>query len=170
MRYAKLEGIIINRRAVADADRFLTILTREEGKISVYARAVRSLKSKRSASLDLFSLIRFELVERGENKTLTHVELLDAYRDGKKKLGDISRLFAIGELVDALVPENDPHPEVYDLLSTALTHLSRFDSPEYLARFKKKLLFLLGYGDAPTDIDSYIESLLSRQLRAKNIL
>lgn len=170
MRYHKLEGIILNKRSVGDSDRFYTIYCRDAGKISVYARSVRNLKSKRAGTLDLYSLIKFELVERGERKTLTHVELVDGYRAGKKKLGDISRLFAFGELIDSLLAEDDPHPEVYDLFKQALTHLSRFDTPQYLVRFKKKLLVLLGFWDpslTDADLDPYIESLLSRPLRAK---
>lgn len=169
MHYQKLQGIIINRRAVADADRFLTILTEDEGKLSVYARSVRSTRSRRTASLDLYNLIKFEVSERGGRRTLTHVELVDSFRADKHKLGDISRLFVLGELVDALVPEEDPHPEVYQLLLTALTHLSRFDTPEYLIRFKKKLLLLLGYwhtGILDQNLDRYIESLLDRRLRS----
>ena len=170
MQYQKLEGIIVNRRAVADADRFLTIFTRDAGKLSVYARAVRSTKSKRVSSLDLFSRIKFEVTERGGHRTLTHVELMDSYRDSKTALRNISRLFELGELVDALVPEEDPHPEVYALFETALTHLSHFDTPEYLVRFKKKLLSLLGFGPPEGNLDAYIESLLSRPLRAKKFI
>lgn len=172
MKYVRHDGIIINRHLVADADRFFTIMTYDEGKIEVYGKGVRKIQSKRSASLDLFSLIRFEYVEKGERRTLTHVELLDGYREGKKKLGDISRLFVIGELIDALVPENDPHPEVYNLLNTAIANLPRFASEKYLLRFKKRLIHLLGYGhDVVSDqnIDIYIESLISRSLHAKII-
>lgn len=168
MHYQKHLGIIINRRAVRDADRFLTILTPDQGKIVVYARSVRSTKSRRTASLDLFNLIKFEVSQKGGRRTLTHVDLKESFRADKKKLSDISRLFALGELVDALLPEDDPHPEVYRLLLTALTHLSRFDTPEYLSRFKLKLLKLLGYGTPPTsNIDAYIESILGNPLRAR---
>ncbi len=173
MHYAKYEGIVVNRRAVGDADSFLTIFTRDAGKLSVYAKSIRSTRSKRIGSLDLFSRIRFEVAERGGHRTLTHVELLDSYRNNKKALTNIGRLFELGELVDALVPEEDPHREVYELLSTALTHLSHFQTPEYVLRFKKKLLFLLGYGDRElslSEIDAYIESLLSRPLRAPRVL
>jgi len=170
LNYSKYQGIIINRRAVGDADRFYTILTKDSGKISVFARSVRSLKSKRASSLDLFSLINFELVSKGDRRTLTHVELVDGFRRGKRKLSDISRLFQIGELIDVLVPEDDPHNEVYELLSKALTHLSSFETPEYLLRFKKKLLQHLGYENKALkddQIDPYIESLISHSLHAK---
>lgn len=170
MQYHKFEGVIINRHIVKDADRFFTIFTKEDGKISVYAKGVRSLKSKRGNSLDLFSHINFEVFEKGEHATLTHVDLINGHHDSKGNLSDISRLFEIGELVDRLTAEHDPHLEVYDLLVTALDNLSRFKTDEYLYRFKKKLLELLGYGDRElslSEIDTYIESLLDRPLRAK---
>lgn len=169
MKYHKFTGVIINRHLVRDADRFFTIYTKELGKISVYAKGVRSVKSKRSGQLDLFSHIRFEVYENHDHLTLTSVELLDAHASGKTTLGNISRLFQIGELVGALTPEHDPHIEVYDLLTTAMANLARFETPEYLFRFKKKLLQLLGYWNTKltvVDIDDYIESLLTRPLRA----
>lgn len=171
MKYQKLSGIIINRHVVKEADRFLTIYTQQEGKISVYARGVRSVKSKRGSQIDLFSHIKFELFEKNDHRTLTSVELLDSHHVSKTTLLNISRLFQIGELIDALTPEHDPHPEIYELLVTALANLSRFDTPEYLYRFKKKLLNLLGYGDRPLtsdEIDDYIESLVTKPLRKIN--
>ena len=173
MKYHKYTGVIINRRSLKETDRFLTIYTLEEGKISVYARGVRSVKSKRGSQIDLFSQIKFELFEKNDRRTLTSVELLDGHHISKTTLGNISRLFQIGELVDALTPEHDPHAEVYELLVTALANLSRFETPEYLYRFKKKLLELLGYGDRPLtegEIDDYIGTLVARPLQTKSIL
>ncbi len=172
MKYQKLSGIIINRHVVKETDRFLTIYTLEEGKISVYARGVRSIKSKRGSQIDLFSHIKFELFEKNDRRTLTSVELLNGHHLNKTTLSNISRLFQIGELVDALTPEHDPHSEVYELLVTALDNLARFETDEYLFRFKKKLLDLLGYGDRPltmSEIDDYIGTLVARPLRAKDL-
>lgn len=172
MQYHKLEGIIINRLSVGDSDRFYTILTRDAGKIRVYARSVRSIKSKRASSLDLFSRITFEVIDRGGRRTLTHVELTDSYRSGKRELKDISRLFQMGELIDALVPEDDPQTSIYELLQTALTHLARFDTPDYVKRFKLRLLRELGFENpslTDSQLDDYIESLISRSLRTDKI-
>ena len=170
MKYHKYHAIVINRRNIKDADRFLTLYTLESGKVDVYARSVRSLKSKRLASLDLFTHISCEAIEKNDRLTLTHVDLLHTHQDSKTSLANISRLFQIGELVDKLTPDGDPHPEVYNLLLTALTHLHRFDTPEYLNRFKKKLLTELGFDPDPANLDEYIDSLLSRPLRTNNIL
>ena len=168
MHYLKYHGIIINRRVVKDSDRFLTIYTLEQGKISVYARGIRSVKSKRGSQLDLFSHIRFDVIEKNDRMTLTSVELLDGHHVSKTTLANISRLFQIGELIDRLTVEHDRHTEVYNLLVLALANLARFETPEYIFRFKKKLLELLGYGDFDNqDIDTFIDSLLTHPLRAK---
>lgn len=170
MHIHKLHAIVINRRSLGDSDRFLTLYTLEQGKLDVYARSVRSLRSKRLASLDLFTHISCEIIEKNERRTLTHVDLLASHRASKDSLHNISRLFQIGELVDKLTPEGDPHPEVYHLLLTALTHLSRFETPEYMNRFKKKLLLELGFGDAPVNLDDYIDTLLTKPLRTRQMV
>ncbi|PIS18207.1 DNA repair protein RecO [Candidatus Collierbacteria bacterium CG09_land_8_20_14_0_10_46_12] len=175
MHYLKYHGIIINRRVVKDSDRFLTIYTLEQGKISVYARGIRSVKSKRGSQLDLFSHIRFDVIEKNDRMTLTSVELLDGHHVSKTTLANISRLFQIGELIDRLTVEHDRHTEVYDLLVLALANLARFETPEYIFRFKKKLLEILGFGlpvipsevEGSNIVDNYIDSLLTHPLRAK---
>lgn len=173
MKSYKYHAIVLNRRNVSDADRFLTLYTLESGKIDVYAKSVRNIRSKRRSTLDLFSHIHCEVIENSSHRTLTHVDLLNSNYQSKTTLHDISRLFSIGELVDRLTPEGDPHPEVYELLVTALLHLARFDSPAYLTRFKKKLLTLLGFWDdqVPDDkLDAYIDTLLTRPLRTRQTL
>ena len=173
MQFSSLHAIVINRRSLKEADRFYTLFTLERGKLDVYARGVRSLKSKRNSSLDLYSQITCQIVEQHDHLTLTSVELTNSHSAGKGSLGNISRLFQLGELIDALLPEDDPHPEVYELLSTALTHLHRFDTPDYLYRFKKKLLTLLGFWEPslnPATIDPYLDSLLAHPLRSGQML
>lgn len=170
MQYHKLEGIIINKRAVGEANYFVTIFTSSVGKLSCFAKGARSLRSKRLSSLDLYSLVRFEVIEKQQRNTLTHIEVVNSFRENKDALAHISRLFQIGELIDALTVEDDPHPSVYELLVTALTHLTRFETPEYLYRFKTKLLKELGFYRPDLNIstiDPYIESILNRTLNSR---
>ncbi len=173
MHFLKSEGIIINRLTLRDADKLLTIFTPNQGKLVCYARGVHNIKSSRLTKLNLFSRIKFELVIKNDRKTLTHVELLTSYRHNKTNLRHIKRMFQIGELINELMPEDQPNSAVYDLLETALTYLNRFETPDYLYRFKLRLLQELGYGKAGLSlqtIDTYIESILERPLRAPTIL
>lgn len=172
MKFHQSEGFIINRLSLRDADRFLTIFTRDHGKISCYAKGIRKITSSRIAKLNLFSKIKFNYIEKSGRKTLTQVDLIDGYQSSKQDLPNISRLFQIGEIVDGLVPENQTNPKVYDLLNLAFSNLHKFDTPNYLIRFKQKLLKELGYGDhskSDDELDRYIESILERPLKSKKI-
>lgn len=173
MKFTKFEGIILNRRPLREADLFLTVFTREAGKISCLAKGSRKITSKRLGRLEPYSLINFEVVQQNDRNILTHVDQRESFGENKKELGNISRIYQIGELLDSLLPENEPHARVYDLTLKALDHLSRFDTPEYMRRFKRRLLNELGYGDfdeSEEALDNYIESLLERPLRVKKIL
>lgn len=173
MNFLKTEGIIINKLSLRDADKLLTIFTRDYGKIVCYAKGVRNITSSRITKIGLFSRIKFEVIEKYDRKTLTHVDLKDSYRHSKKDLSNISRLFQIGELINALLPENQSNETIYDLLEKALGSLHKFDTPEYLRRFKVRMLKELGYGSHDKDensIDAYIEFILEKPLKAKNIL
>lgn len=173
MNFLKTQGIILNRMNYGDADLILTIFTRDNGKITCMARGSRKITSKRLGRLEPYSHISFELVQNGERNTLTHVELISDYSLNKKELFNISRIYQIGELLNSLLPENEPHVEVYDLTLKALDNLLKFETPEYLRRFKRSLLQKLGYGlldKSEETLDRYIESLLEKPLKVKKIL
>ena len=55
MRNFKTEGIIIKRRDYGEADRILTVMTREYGKLKIKAKGVRKITSRRSAHIELLN-------------------------------------------------------------------------------------------------------------------
>lgn len=56
------EGIVLAKKDFGEADRMLTVFTKEFGMISAMAQGVRQLKSKLRYNLDLFSYGNFSLV------------------------------------------------------------------------------------------------------------
>ena len=172
MKNIKSTGVIINRISLREADRLLTILTPNIGKIVCYARGARNIKSTRITKLNIFYRIKFELIEKNNRKILTHVDVISSYRNNKQNLKDIKRMFEIGELINELVPENQINKEIYDLLVTALENLHKSTTDKYIYRFKLKMLKILGYGNkkfTPQNLDSYIESLIEKPLKTPKI-
>jgi len=51
MHGIKVEGIILKRRNLGEADRILTVFTLHKGKLPVLAKGVRRPKSKKRGSL-----------------------------------------------------------------------------------------------------------------------
>lgn len=92
------EGLVLSSRNVGEANRFLTILTRELGIVRAQAQSVRTLRSRLRYSLQDFSYARVDMV-RGRDiwrvTSASKMELLDgALRDRHKRmlLGRVFRL------------------------------------------------------------------------------
>ena len=69
------EGIVLRRVNYAEADRVLTVLTREHGKVGVIVRGVRRAGSRMAAQTDLFERSRMQLAEgRGELLVLAQAQ------------------------------------------------------------------------------------------------
>lgn len=112
------EGIVLRRRAFAEADRILVVFTKEHGKLSVLARGARRPRARNAAGLDL--LTRSELLlAPGRNLAV----VAQARATGLPWPGaDIVRTACGGvlaELVDATLEEGHPDPELYQLVSGA---------------------------------------------------
>lgn len=76
MRPWQSEAIILRRTNYGEADRILSLLTPERGKISVIAKGVRKPKSKLAGGLELFAICEISAVEgRGELSLVTGARL-----------------------------------------------------------------------------------------------
>src|SRR4051812_30345333 len=71
MRQIVTKGIVLSRTDFGEADRILTVLTPNEGKISLMAKGVRKIKSKLAGGIELFSISSITFIPgRGEVGTL----------------------------------------------------------------------------------------------------
>lgn len=170
MQYLSDQGFILRRVNFGDSDRYITIFTRNNGKIEVVARGVRKLTSRRAASCEPLNLIQFAAVKTAKNFILTEVKLSDSYSSLKKDLDNLEKVFTTCELIDALMPHNAPQIEVFDLTRRAL---SQMKNEKTLIYYQAKLLASLGYWDSrvpfrdASHIKRQIEMILERKLRSE---
>ena len=69
--YEKTEGIVLRETEYKDADKLLTVLTREHGKITVKARGVKSGRSRSKAACQLLTYSEFTLLEKQGRYVIT---------------------------------------------------------------------------------------------------
>lgn len=139
MRSYKVEGLIIKRRNFGEADRLLTLFTKEKGKIKLVAKGSRKPLSKLGGMLQTFNYVSL-VVAKGKNiDVITGANMVGSRET--IQLGEISEIFSITEIIDRFLAENDPHPEVYDLVSETVEN---FDTDLVLPYFKFKLLYFTG--------------------------
>lgn len=110
------KGIILRRTSYQEADRILTILTPNYGKVRALAKGVRKSKSKLAGGIELFGVSEIGFMRgRGELSTLTTARLVTNFGT---IVQDINRTMLGYELIKLLnkVTEDEPGTEYFDLL------------------------------------------------------
>jgi len=177
MKSYSAEGIVIKRQNFGEADKLITILSKERGKITLKAKGLRKINSRRSGSLELFNQVKITAATgRSSLDILTEVNVLDSFTSWRKQLGRVNVAYQLCEVVDKLLPEQQPYPQVYVVLSQSLSQISNLgeDWQIKLNAWFKDILTDLGYWpeDRPFtgDINKFIESIIQRPLNSHKIL
>lgn len=145
MRFLKTEGIILKRRNFGEADRILTVFSLHKGKISVLAKGVRRIVSRRAGNVELLNRVRIYLHLGKRMPILTEAESLDTYQKLKEDLTLSAYAFHIIELVDKLTAEDQENPNLYQGLVEVLQRLSINPRQILVRAFETKILSVLGF-------------------------
>lgn len=148
-------GFVIDSKNRGDANKLLSIFTRDLGLILVSAQGIRHLKSKLRFHTDLLSYAEFSVVRGKEMWRLTGASgrseeqnfLFETLRTNSEYKLLFAKLFS---LLKRLLHGEDPNVELYQLLVEGLTFLSQERvTGELLAAFEHiiviRMLASLGY-------------------------
>ena len=138
-------GYILHHRPYRDTGRILEVVTRDHGRLSLFARGVRGPKAKLASILQPFQMLLFSWTGRGEAAQLTGAESAQASPPLPPPC--LMPGFYLNELLMKLTTRHDPLPLLFDTYHTALEGL-RHGAPlePELRVFEKRLLEALGYG------------------------
>jgi DNA repair protein RecO (recombination protein O) len=139
-----VEGLILKKRDFGEADRVLTVLTDRFGKISVIAKGVRRITSRRAGNIELLNIVKLHLF-KAKNYTLTEAEGRQVFPKIKSNLTLSTTAFYILELVDKLLPEDEKNLQVYDLTKETLYLLENNPRQLFIRAFEIKILSILGF-------------------------
>ena len=144
-RIALAPAYILHHRPFRETGRIFEVLTREDGRLSVFARGVRGPKARLAAVLQPFRLLLLSWSGRGDAPSLTGAESAGACT----ALPVLCLLsgFYLNELVLQLTTRHDPQPALFDAYHHAIQSLKE-GAPlaPTLRVFEKRLLQILGYG------------------------
>jgi DNA repair protein RecO (recombination protein O) len=144
-RIALAPAYILHHRPFRETGRIFEVLTREEGRLSVFARGVRGPKARLAAVLQPFTLLLLSCSGRGDAPSLTGAE--SAAAPIPLPAACLLSGFYLNELVLQLTTRHDPVPTLFDAYHGALHHLKEGAAIAPTLRiFEKRLLQLLGYG------------------------
>lgn len=123
----RTEGVVLRTHKLGEADRIITLLTRDRGKVRAVAKGVRRTRSKFGARLEPFSHVDLLLHAGRTLDIVSQAESIDAF--GQHLALDYSR-WTVGqsmlETVDRLTGEQSPDvADHYVLLVSALRTLTQ---------------------------------------------
>lgn len=176
MRTFKTEAFVIKRINTGEADRILTVFTKEHGKMSVLARGIRRIPSRRSAHVELLNRVQLSLYRGHKYPVLVEAQASEHYQPLKDDLTKVGFAYHICELINGLLPENEANPDIYRMLDMVLTRMaSEEELSGVIHDFEIALLTKLGFwnkGSALSqhlDTKYYIENILERRLKSRSI-
>jgi DNA repair protein RecO (recombination protein O) len=145
-RTFRSEAIILRRTDFGEADRLLTLYSREAGKIRAIAKGARKPQSRKTGHVELFMRTRFLFARGRDLNIITQAEMVEAYPALRQDLFRATYASYAVELLDRFTVEDDPHVDVYQLLSQALSWFADAADLRLAARYYElKLLRLAGF-------------------------
>src|SRR4029077_8619530 len=149
MNYLTTDAIILKRTDYGEADRILTVLAPDYGKIRLIAKGVRKVNSKLSGGIELFSVSTITCVRgRSDLSTLISTRLLKHYVHIVQDLTKVQLGYELIKLLDkATEDELENESAYFKLINQAfqLLDIEDFDINLVRAWYYAQLLKLNGH-------------------------
>lgn len=141
------KGIVIREVNTGEADKIITVLTAEEGKISIAAKNARRPKNSLSAGTQLLCFSDYMLFKGKELYNMSCCEVLQSNYEIRNDIVKLTYCSHILELIADNVQEGEPSHGILQLLLNTLYVIAKTNkSLELVTRvFELRLMALLGY-------------------------
>lgn len=147
------EAVVLRTHKLGEADRILTMLSRQHGKIRAVAKGVRRTGSRFGARLEPFMVVDAQFYAGRSLDIVQQAESAGSY--GREIVDDYPRFTAANAMVEAAdrLTEHEAGLQHYLLLVGALRSLSRAEHPPGLTLDSYLLRALSIAGWAPSFVD-----------------
>jgi DNA repair protein RecO (recombination protein O) len=137
-------GIVLRTYKLGEADRIVSLITKDHGKVRAVAKGVRKTKSRFGGRLEPTRHVSLLLYEGRELDIISQAETVDHFRPVREDLDRLTRATAMLEAVDQIAQEQEVNPRLYQMLLGALRTLAANDTVLIVPAFFWKLLALEG--------------------------
>jgi DNA repair protein RecO (recombination protein O) len=146
MSHREVTGLIARAVEYKESDFILTVLTADEGKLTVTARGARKRGSPHAAASQVLCCSRMILSEYRERLTLKEAEVLETFSLLREDLPSLALACYLADLAQTLAPEGD----IFHLTVAALFALCGKKRPPALIKAAFEMRALCDAGFDPT--------------------
>jgi len=120
------EAIVLRSFPLGEADRLVSFLSRNEGRLKGVARGARRTKSQFGSTLETLSHVRIWFYER-ETRDLVRIsqcEMVESFYEAQKDYKKNLALALISQVVELVLPEREATDPVFRLILVAAREIS----------------------------------------------
>ena len=122
-------GLVLRETETKESDKILTLLTWNQGKLSVIARGARRKNCKFAAAAQPLAYSEWTLYQRRDWHYASDASTLELFTGLRENLTALSLGCYLAELTEAVAPESVPAPELLRHLLNGLYALSTLHNP-----------------------------------------
>jgi DNA repair protein RecO (recombination protein O) len=124
-RSFRVDAVVLRHSDYGEADRLLTLFTRQRGKMRVIAKGARKIASRKAGHIEPFTQVRLQLAKGKDMFLITQADTVDAYLPLRDDLILTSHAAYVLELLDRFSYEDETeNPSTFRLLTETLARLA----------------------------------------------
>lgn len=138
MIFLRGNGIVISKKEIEEADRYITVFMEDFGRISTLIKGIRKSKRRDKMAVDLITLTDFTFYKKGQNIIVSDFLSVKNYENIKSDLNRLNMSLYILSILNQTLVENGKNRKIYSLLEKSLDYLNKSND-------RRKNLFLVAY-------------------------
>jgi DNA repair protein RecO (recombination protein O) len=145
-RSQRVEAIVLKHSDFGEADRLLTLYSREQGKLRAIAKGARKPGSRKGGHLEPFSRVRLLLGKGRELAVVSQAEAVETNSALTENLEALGYASYVVELLDRFSGDHDENAGLYRLLRDTLQRLTAGEDLQLAVRYYEvRLLDQVGF-------------------------
>jgi DNA repair protein RecO (recombination protein O) len=146
-RSFRVDAVVLRHSDYGEADRLLTLYTRQLGKTRAIAKGARKIASRKAGHIEPFTYAKLQLAKGRDMPIVTQAGTIDSYQPLREDLILTSHASYVLELLDRFTYEDQTEsPAVFRLLTDTLSRLAAQVDPWLVIRYyEMRLLDHLGF-------------------------
>jgi len=143
----RVSAVVLRHADMGEADRLLTLYTREQGKIRAVAKGARKVTSRKAGHLEPFTHVTLQLAQGRDLMLVTQAETINAFLGIGENLTKMGNAAYVIELLDRFIYDEDGgNPGVFKMLVETLSRIeSEADAWTAVCYYEMRLLDHVGF-------------------------
>lgn len=148
-RLITTEAIVLKKKELLGADLIVSLLTESLGKLNVFAKGIKKIKSTRASHIETGNMIKVVLYKNKDYFYLRETSLISAFSNIKNDQLKTKKLYLLLFFLDKIMPENQRDESIYFTSKKNLVSLGSIKAKRLIDHYSDiaDIFKKMGYGE-----------------------